>query len=635
MRLLDTHSKDVLPNKDWVLFDIETNGLLRGVSKLWCIVTYNPIDKFRRFTFHENNLLEGIEYIKQFSTWIGHNIAGYDIPALLKLKVILDEDIKPIIDTHVVSKLLYPAPDTTSLDKTLFKPIFDSGHGANGLKAWGKRLGEYKDDFGDTTDWSTPDIAMYDYCEQDVKVNLKLLQMLYNTTRWGDVIDAIHTETQMLNLLTTMTQTGVPIDMDKVILLKEKMEEDLKQAEANIPWYRQRCVTNISDTTGIINSVKLTAKQFNPNSTGASGDWLWLFNKLGVEPPQIKVWNKKLRQHEMKTTFSSKVIGDYAGIGIAPALKLLGIKKGYTTLYKGPKSIFNSTWNEDGKIHPELNPFGTVTYRCNHKNPNVNFPRVNKNKHTGEFVLGIEGGYGAEFRDLVGVPSTSTLIGVDAAALEMMCFGVVLEPFDAGEMLNDVQHGDPHTKAMEADNKIQSKWNVPIMDRGACKANTYGILYGGGNDKIGRMNGGDDKLGKELIDNRKKSWKGYLDLEQHLKLEMQENQGHIFSIDNRWIPVTSEHAVLNYKLQSTGSIIVKKAMLILTQELLDLGLEWVKDFTILLFVHDELQIECRKGVEDIIKPLAEKCFEKASIHYNLPCLIGGDIKEGKSWMETH
>jgi DNA polymerase I-like protein with 3'-5' exonuclease and polymerase domains len=116
---------------------------------------------------------------------------------------------------------------------------------------------------------------------------------------------------------------------------------------------------------------------------------------------------------------------------------------------------------------------------------------------------------------------------------------------------------------------------------------------------------------------------------------MQENQGHIFSIDNRWIPVTSEHAVLNYKLQSTGSIIVKKAMLILTQELLDLGLEWVKDFTILLFVHDELQIECRKGVEDIIKPLAEKCFEKASIHYNLPCLIGGDIKEGKSWMETH
>ena len=635
MKLLETHSKDVLPNKDWVLFDIETNGLLRNVSKLWCIVTYTPIDKFKRFTFHDDNLQEGLDYLKQFSTWIGHNIAGYDIPALIKMKLIEDSDIKPVIDTHVVAKILFPAPDTNSTNRELFKPIFTDGHGNNGLKAWGKRLGEYKGDFGDTTDWSTPDFNMYDYCEQDVKVNLKLLQMLYKEPRWDSVVDAINTETQMLNLLTIMTQTGVPVNMDKVEILQEKMEQDLKLAEENIPWYRQKCITNISDSTGSINSIKLTAQRFNPNSTGASGDWLWLFNKLGIDPPQIKVWDKKTRKHEMKTTFSSKVIGDYAGVGIGPALKLLGIKKGYTTLYKGPKSIFNSVWNEDGKIHPELNPFGTVTYRCNHKNPNVNFPRVNKDKKTGEFVLGIEGGYGAEFRDLIGVDNNSTLIGVDAAALEMMCFGIALEPFDNGEMLEDVQHGDPHTKAMEADNKIQAKWGVPIMGRGECKSNTYGILYGGGNDKIGRMNGGDDKLGKELIDNRKKSWTGYLPLEQHLKQQMQDNQGHIFSIDNRWIPVTSEHAVLNYKLQSTGSIIVKKAMLILTQELLDLGLEWGKDFTILLFVHDELQIETRKGLEDTIKHLAEKCFEKASIHYNLPCLIGGDVKEGQSWMETH
>ena len=161
MKLLETHSKDVLPNKDWVLFDIETNGLLRNVSKLWCIVTYNPVDKFKRFTFHDDNLKEGLDYLKQFSTWVGHNIAGYDIPALIKMKLIEDSDIKPVIDTHVVAKILFPAPDTNSANRELFKPIFTDGHGNNGLKAWGKRLGEYKGDFGDTTDWSTPDFNMY------------------------------------------------------------------------------------------------------------------------------------------------------------------------------------------------------------------------------------------------------------------------------------------------------------------------------------------------------------------------------------------------------------------------------------------------------------------------------------------
>lgn len=635
MRLLQTTNKEVLKTDDWVLFDIETNGLLRNVTKLWCIVTYSPSDKFKSFTYHDGNLEEGIEYLKSFGTWVGHNIAGYDIPALLRLGLIQDEDVKPVIDTHVVAKLLYPAPDTLSTDRELFKPIFDAGHGNNGLKSWGKRLGEYKGSFGEETDWAEPTLEMYAYCEQDVRVNLKLLQMLYKTSRWDSILDAINTETQMLHLLTLMYQTGVPVSLDKIITLKEKMEKDLEEAEANIPWYRTKVTKTVSNKTGIMSNIKIKATKFNPNSTGASGDWLWLFNKLGVDPPHIKQWNKETRKHEMKMTFSSKIIGDYTDIGITPALKLLAIKKGYTTLFNGQKSIYNSIWNEDGKIHPSLNPFGTKTYRCNHVNPNVNFPRVSKDKKTGEYVLGIDGGYGAEFRDLVEVKPGSTLIGVDASALEMMCFGIALQPFDNGEMLEDVQHGDPHLKAMKADNQIQSKWGVPLMDRGACKSNTYGILYGGGNDKIGRMNGGDDRLGKELIENRKKSWTGYLDLEHALKQQMQENQGHIFSIDNRWIPVESDHAVLNYRLQSTGSIIVKKAMLILTQELLDLGLKWGKDFTILLFVHDELQIESLDKWVETIKPLAEKCFEKASIHYNLPCLIGGEVKTGKSWMETH
>jgi hypothetical protein len=205
------------------------------VSKLWCIITYSSTDKYKRFTFHDDNLDEGIEYLKQFKTWVGHNIVGYDIPALIKLGLISYDAIPNVIDTHVVAKLLYPAPDTLSRNKELYKPIFDSGHENNGLKAWGKRLGVLKGSFGEETDWANPTQEMYDYCEQDVKVNLKLIHTLFKTNRWKKITDAIHTETNQLFLLTKMFLTGVPVAMDKILALKNKMEIDLEQAEKDIP----------------------------------------------------------------------------------------------------------------------------------------------------------------------------------------------------------------------------------------------------------------------------------------------------------------------------------------------------------------------------------------------------------------
>jgi hypothetical protein len=46
--------------------------------------------------------------------------------------------------------------------------------GFHSLKAWGKRIGVAKDDFGDTTDWSQWSQEMEDYCVQDVAVTQKL-----------------------------------------------------------------------------------------------------------------------------------------------------------------------------------------------------------------------------------------------------------------------------------------------------------------------------------------------------------------------------------------------------------------------------------------------------------------------------
>ena len=47
-------------------------------------------------------------------------------------------------------------------------------YGKHSLAAYGYRLGEYKGEFGKTSDWSMWSQEMEDYCVQDVKVTEKL-----------------------------------------------------------------------------------------------------------------------------------------------------------------------------------------------------------------------------------------------------------------------------------------------------------------------------------------------------------------------------------------------------------------------------------------------------------------------------
>ena len=47
-------------------------------------------------------------------------------------------------------------------------------YGRHSLESYGYRLGEYKGEFGKTTDWKNWSEEMQMYCEQDVRVTTKL-----------------------------------------------------------------------------------------------------------------------------------------------------------------------------------------------------------------------------------------------------------------------------------------------------------------------------------------------------------------------------------------------------------------------------------------------------------------------------
>jgi DNA polymerase-1 len=138
------------------MFDIEGDELLHTVKNIWCIVTQD-IDSGEVRQYPPELVDEGIEALKKADMLSGHNIIGYDLPAIWKLKG--EWDVVPLIlDTLVTSRFLLP-----------------ERFGGHSLEAWGKRLGHRKIEFSDFSKY-TPE--MLEYCTGDVGLNVKVYREL-------------------------------------------------------------------------------------------------------------------------------------------------------------------------------------------------------------------------------------------------------------------------------------------------------------------------------------------------------------------------------------------------------------------------------------------------------------------------
>ena len=144
-----------------VIFDIETDGFLDKLTIMSVAWTYD-IGKDEWLEWEDDLLL--VDYLNSFDLLIGHNIQGFDVPALEKLTNL---SIKSnFFDTLVAARLRHP-------------DIL----GGHSLRAWGKRLGVLKgtvteddEDVEEVYGVYTPELS--NYCYDDVQVNYALLKRL-------------------------------------------------------------------------------------------------------------------------------------------------------------------------------------------------------------------------------------------------------------------------------------------------------------------------------------------------------------------------------------------------------------------------------------------------------------------------
>lgn len=141
------------PQFEYVLYDIEGDGLYDTVTQLWCAVMIDlPTGEVKGY--RPNELPQFVCDLSGARLRVGHNILDYDDPTMEKLHG-LKLAPETAVDTLVMSRLFYPD-----------RP------GGHSLGSWGIRLKCHK---GDYTDFSKYTEEMYEYCLQDGMVNLRLL----------------------------------------------------------------------------------------------------------------------------------------------------------------------------------------------------------------------------------------------------------------------------------------------------------------------------------------------------------------------------------------------------------------------------------------------------------------------------
>ena len=142
-----------------LLFDIEGDDFLWGVTQLWCVATQD-IDSGEKILYPPQALAEGIDALRAAECLVGHNIIGYDLPAIWKIHGEWAE-CPLIVDTLVVSRGLFP-----------------ERKGGHSLGAWGETLGHPKLEFDSAQFKIGYTDLMGTYCQGDVAVNVEVFNAL-------------------------------------------------------------------------------------------------------------------------------------------------------------------------------------------------------------------------------------------------------------------------------------------------------------------------------------------------------------------------------------------------------------------------------------------------------------------------
>ena len=593
-----------------LVYDIETDGLLDEVTRIWCLVTMDletkEIRAYSDCDYDLPALSEGLETLAQAEEVIGHNIISYDGPVINKLYPSLCLCPKQI-DTLVLSRLTYFHIGDTDHRLVKLGKLPKKLLGKHSLKAWGYRLRYWKGDYDDWTQYST---EMLEYCKRDVK----LTEKIYNKCMTQEPTQkSVDIEMDFQHIIAQQERNGIPFNTAKAEEMSANLlgdKEDLvRQIRDIVPThilYKEFTPKRDNKTKGYIAGITITKEKVVPFNPGSRQQIIsFLQRKYAWEPTKFT--------DKDNPTIDSDVLNDIPYPEAKLFAKYFEVNKLLGMMSEGKNGWLKFV--KDGRIHGKVITIGTLTHRCAHVRPNLGqVPSI------GSYM-------GREVRALFHAPPGYKLVGCDASKLELVCLAHYLAKHDGGTYAEIVESGDVHEKNRQA---------AGLETRSQAKRFIYAFLYGAGAEKLG-------SIIEPMADSRKRKALGisaknklYREIPalQRLSEDVQRVfrvRGYIKLLDGRTVFPRSSHTVLNTLLQGAGAVVTKKATTLFWERIRAENIEAYPA----LHCHDEHQTLTLAENAERVGELGVAGMEEASAYFNLRCKLTGEAKIGQNWQETH
>lgn len=592
-----------------LVFDIETDGLLPELTKIHCIATIDP-DTGEESTFvnkaykseADGTIEDALVHLAGADLLIGHNIAGFDIPAIQKLtndKVLSGSNL---FDTMLMAGLAFPAikkDDFKRIQLDRIKRVPDDRRfppklaGRHSLEAWGYRLGIHKGTFGiERSDWSVYDEDMLRYCVQDVRVNVALYLHLANQNLDERAVDLEHRFAKIMN---QQERDGVEFDEAAGRSLAAEMQKE-----------RYRLTEELKETFPPETVTTYTPKkklrrdkvvEFNPGSRIQVAKRLM---ELGWRPTEYTPSGQAEVSHKTLEALpypEAKPLARYFVLQ-----KLLGYltdgKNAWLKLVK------------DGRLHGRtLTVGGTPHGRVVHFSPNLaQVPSIRK-------------AFGAAIRALFTSRVGWKMVGCDAAGIQLCALAHYMARYDDGAYIDVVVNQDPHAVNQKA---------MGLGTRDEAKTKIYAFLFGAGEENLGD---GDRKAGAALMRRLYKNLPALKALVGAAK-STAKSRGHLVGLVGQPIPISSDHVALNYLLAAFEAVVMKTATVILHSNLKSSDIP-NDAYVQVLHVHDEFQFEVKEEYATDVGKLAARSIQQAGEALGVRCPLAGEFKVGDNWADTH
>jgi DNA polymerase-1 len=657
------------------LFDTESDGFVATSTKVHCI-SIRDVDTKEHWSYGPAQIREALEKLQEAEVLIGHNSQRHDIPLLKKLYNWDPRAGVIVRDTMIISRLKHPNVKDTDgeLVRAGTMPPGKQYRGKHSLASWGYRLGVQKGDYAQlrqeegvalgitdpkalaTFVWGTYTQGMHEYMDQDTLTNLKLWEYL-NPDEYS--VAAIDLEHRIAPVCDAMEKAGVPFDVEKakalhvhLITEKSKVEDELVRQfgswEVPLPVMIPK---RDNKTLGYKKGVpvqKYKTVTFNP---GSRDNIAKVLLDRGWKPGKFTDGGKPQFDEEVLSSVVTQ-FPEMAGID-----RYLMLDKRLSQLADG-KQAWLTAVQDDGRIHGVINPMGTTTSRASHFLPNL-----------GQ-VPNMASPLGPECRELFYAPVGWKFLGADMSGLELRALAHYLKPFDGGRYMDIVCDGDIHwlhAQVMglaEGARDHSSAFHTLLREDGS-KRFIYAYIFGCWDEMAGSIvhdclikatrlgpegvalydklfpiwNKGERRsitsVGKEVRANFLKRIDGFERLKGKIDGQV-ERYGWVYGLDERKVPTRSKRSALNFLIQSCGAILCKRWVCDVYEELCSkYRWGWDGDFVMCLWVHDEMQLCVREGLEKEIGDILVKHARNSGEPYGFRGPLDSVAKVGQSWRDTH